>query len=302
MAKIVYKNWFVETGAYFDPSIVADFETDAPASNMLTEIPGQVAICSGVIPPTFRVYIDGGGSSPVGRPVDVVAIVNTNAIVTGAAPLSVTLHDSTGGQVQIDTWHTNGRGEGNVLANFIFLVSEGTGSGDPDDIVHIDFNFDAANIDFGRLDKWANLITVEAPFLGTLVAGPALVPANGIRLEGYTPGVSDPSQVIQSIGGTTWTNQRTRLQRVTGEFALLTESEIEAEPPLCGVRQLAEHCGISRPALFVLNDDEVGNQTVYALFTEPLSWSAIDKVADPSGLPSALEPAYRCGFSLIEAR
>lgn len=305
MAKIVYKNWAAEYG-FFPNALVSSFEADAPPSNMLTEHPGQVAILlpgtSNLVDLTFTLG-DGSGSSSsaVGRRVDVVAIVNTNAFTISGDFATVTLADSLGGYSTITSTHTNGRTDGKTMTNLIWLASEASGSADLNDIVEVSISF-GSSARFGRLDPWAAIMVEEQPFFGTLVAGPAFIPVHGIRLEGYSPGLSDPSQVVQSIGGTRWSARRTRLRRVSAEFALLRTSEIEALPPSLSLRGLVEHCGVSAPALWVLNDDEVGNQSMYAYFAEEVNWSALDKVSDVEDDVPVLAPGYRLSFSLQEAR
>lgn len=291
---------------YFAAGDDAGYEVDAPATNMLTETPGQVAIAS-TDPSVIRIYIDGAETTGTtssenirGRPVDVVAIINTNFIPNGDISISCALNDTSGGISTTDTFYTNGRGDGATITNVIFLASDMTGNADLTDIKYIEISFNPGYALFGRKDAWVNVATEDAPFFGTVVAGPAYSPANGVRLEGYAPGVFDPSQIVQSIGATTWTSRRTKLRRVSGEFALLNESEIEAEPPSCGLRQLAEHCGISRPALWILNESEVGKQTLYAYLVEDLVWTVLDKISD--GSPTGLEPGYRAAFNLREAK
>ena len=306
MAKIVYKNWAVEYG-FFPDALADSFEPDAPPANMLTERPGQIAMMlpgsSNQVDITFTLG-DGSGSSSsaIGRRVDVVAIINTNAFSVSGDIATVTMYDSLGNYSVIPTTYTNGRTNGRTMTNLIWLASDAVGSADINDIVEITISFEPT-ARFGRLDPWANIVAVDQPFFGTLVAGPAFVPTHGIRLDGYSPGLTDPSQIVQSIGGTKWAARRTRLRRVNAEFALLLTSEIEALPPTLSLRGLVEQCGISAPALWVLNDQEVGNQSMYAYFGEDVNWSALDKVADhdEDGIPVSA-PGYRLSFSLYEAR
>lgn len=306
MAKIIYKNWAAEYG-FFPDSLAASFEADAPPTNMLTERPGQVAIAlpgsSNVVP--LVLYLgDGSGSSSsmIGRRVDVVALVNTNAFTISGDFATMTLIDSTGAYSSTTTTYTNGRTNGKTMTNLIWLASDAVGSANINDIVEINIEFNSS-ARFGRLDPWANLLVEDQPFYGTIVAGPSFSPQHGIKLEGYTPGLMDTSQTLKSIGGTTWAAKRTRLRKVNAEFSLLLTSEIEARPPNLSLRGLVEHCGISAPAFWMINEDEIGAQSMYAYFDSEVNWGALDKVADEDedGNPVSA-PGYRLGFSLREAR
>lgn len=306
MAKVVYKNWAAEYG-FLGDGLDDAFEADAPAQNMLSEIPGRVAIVAASSQPPKLVFHfgDGSGSSSslVGRPVGAVAIVNTNAFPSGNIDDMAVCRfiDSDGAYSETPVTYTNGRTDGSTMTNLYWLGSDAEGSANLDDVVTVEVEFTGAS--FGRRDPWANIVTYDAPFFGPVVAGPVFKPQHGIRLEGYSPGVSDPSQIATSIGGTTWAAQRTRLRRVTAEFACLLTSEIEADAPSLSIRGLVEHCGVSKPALWILNEAEVGRQSMYAYFAEEVNWSGLDKVDDvDDDNVRTLAVGYRLGFSLREAK
>lgn len=302
---IVYRNWAAEYGRIADG--YATWEPGAPAENMLTPRPGQVAIHDGTTTSEiiWRVDIgaDGSSSNSVGRPVGVVALINFNAVLDpGDAALFVCrLIDADGGESTCNASAVSLNGSESSISSAVFLVADdATGSADLSRIVSVQFEADSA-ITFGSRDAWTGAIEESALRTGTVVAGPVWRPKRGIRLVGHAPGATDVSQVVRSIGGTVWASPQTRLRRIGGEFALLSEAEVEAQPPLCGLRQMAEHCGISRPVLIIPSDADaqrMHQQVVFGYFAEDLTWSAIDKAEDDAGR----EIQFRCQFTIVEGK
>lgn len=302
---IVYRNWLEEFGET-EPATDAIFEPEAPASNMLTPRPGQIGIVDETttsdVTLAFRIGRGTAGSSSErnGRRVDVVAIVNTNYLGDDSSDTAVcTVYDDADNATVCTLSAINTASDGQTQDKLIWFVSSGSGSAGAGDISRIVITFSGGR--FGRRDRWTGEITDEAPYFGTVIAGPAFQPENGIRLSGFTPGMSDPSRTVRSIGGTTWASPQTRLRRMTAQLPLLTETEVEADPPLCGLRQLAEHCGLSRPLLVIpqtTNLSTLNRQAIFGLLTEEVAWPAFDKIDDDG----AKVIAYQSTLSILETK
>lgn len=303
---IIYRNWAVEYGRIADG--YATWEPGAPASNMLTPRPGQVAIHDGSATSAIVWRVDigadiGSSSNVVGRPVGGVALINCNIVLdpSDASLVVCRLIDADGSESTCDASPVALNGSESSISSIVFLVADdATGSADLSRVVAVQFEADSS-LTFGSRDPWTGAIAEAALRTGTVVAGPIWRPKRGIRLAGHAPGVTDVSQVVRSIGGTVWTSPQTRMRRIGGEFALLSEAEVEAQPPLCGLRQMAEHCGISRPVLIIPSDADaqrMHQQVVFGYFAEDLTWSAIDKAEDDAGR----EIQFRCQFTIVEGK
>lgn len=302
---IVYRNWLQEFGRV-EAYTAAMFFAGAPASNMLTDRPGQVAIVDESVTSDLELRFligvgeNGSSSERIGRPVDVVAIINTNFIAQDSGDTATLVaYDDAGNSITVPGVFLNTVTDGQVQNNLFWFMSDGTGSANIADISRISIQFTGGR--FGRKDRWTGAITDEAPQFGTVIAGPKFAPAKGIRLVGYAPGITDLSRVVRSIGGTAWTSPQTRLRRASFDLPLLTETEVEDSPPSCGLRQLAEFCGLSRPLLVIpqSTDEQARNtQAIYGLLTEDVTWSAVDKV-DESGSQVI---GYTSRLSILEAK
>lgn len=303
---IVYRNWATEYGTIDAGSTdSAGWEAGAPATNMLTPQSGQVAIHDGTAgEKVWRVNIgadSASSSNSVGRPVGCVALVNFNVILDPAdvALARVHLIDSTGDSLTCNAPAVTLDGSGGAIQSLVWMVADdATGSGDLSSIVAIEFEIDGA-LTFGARDAWTGAESADAMKIGTVVAGPLWRPARGIKMSPFAPGVIDTSPVIKTIGDTVWASPQTRMRRVSGEFALLTEAEVEARPPLCGLRQMADHCGMSRPLLLIPSDTDaqyLAAQAIHGYLVEEVTWQLIDK----SGGGTVKE--FRSAFNLLESK
>lgn len=301
---IVYRNWAVEYGSIDSGSSdSAAWEPGAPESNMLTPQAGQVAIhdgSSGV--KTWRVLVGADSatsSNAIGRPVGCVALVNCNLIMDPSEVGDVLVHliDEDGATATCQAPAITLNGSGGAMSSIVWMVQDdATGSADLSAIVAVEFEF-AASVRFGSRDPWTGGTEEQALRIGTVVAGPLWRPINGIKLTPFVPGSVDLSPVIRTIGATVWSSPQTRMRRLSGEFALLPKDEVEARPPLCGLRQLADHCGISRPLLLIPSDtdrQDLAAEAVYGHFTEDIAWSLVDKKDDV--------PQFRCPFNILESK
>jgi hypothetical protein len=278
---LCYRNWCAEYGRIASGSAL--FETAAPLSNALTYQAGQLAILADTSTTeatlSIEVGAEGTSSNSIGRPVGMVALVNTNVILdpSDAAAISVTLTDEDGGTVTCNAPAVTLHGSGEAMQTIVFDVgNDGTGGGNLSAIVLVTVNIGAI---FGSRDPWSGAISVEPFQVGTIVAGPAWRPSRGIRLAGAAQGIGDNSPRVRSIGETLWAAPQTRMRTMSFELSL-PESEIEAEPPLCGLRQLAEWCGVSRPLIVVphqITDQYAARQSVYGYLEDVPAWPAIDK-------------------------
>lgn len=313
---VCYMNWVADVGQVSDATD-EQFEVGAPASNMLTERPGQVAIHTGGTP-SIEISISGpfdeGAESlsvltPAGLPVGVIAMINTNVLLDAGSANGVlcTVYDESGNSSNFMTSDIDFSGDGYSQMNLYWVIradralSDGSAvAADLSKITHFAFTFDS-DLEYGTRNQWSSTVAT-APFkVGTVVAGPAFRPERGVRLMGYSPGVSDISNVIRSIGGTVWASPQVRLRRLQAEFTALSETEIEAQPPDCGMRQLAVRCGVSRPLLIipsVTNAQRSHQQFVFGYISEDWTWTAVDK-SDTDG---ALEPYYKVTLAIIEAK
>lgn len=308
---LCWRNWAAEYGE-IDASIsgASGWESEAPADDMLTPRPGEIAIHDGTAGArVWRVNIgaDGSASSEnaVGRPVGIVALVNVNIVLDPADASLITVRaiDQNGGEVECAARAvtTHGGNNGFSRTTLLFIIDrDGTGSGDLDRIVAIDFEV-AADVQCGIRDPWTSAISAAALFNGTVVAGPVWRPRNGLKLFGHSPGVGDRSPSVTSIGGTDWTSPLARPRLIAGELALLSEAEVEADPPDLGLRQLAEWCGTSRPLLLIpdTRDDQLMHkQVVYGMLTEPVTWVSADKISEDG----VCQIGFRATLSVREAR
>lgn len=301
-----YRNWVAEVGEFLTAESSL-FEAAAPGANLLTEQPGQLAIAAIDSPASIAVNIGGSGSVLVGRPVGVVALINTNALLSDstAAAFRCRLTDSSGATGVWNSAALSLSTDGTTYNNVFWVTTQETAESfacDLTDIVKIEILMTGA-MTYGRRNLWTNEVTNERMFVGTLLAGPVYRPAYGIRMVGFAPGSVDSSRTVRAIGGALWTSPQTRLRQLQGELTLVPESEIEALPPSCGLRQMADWCGVSRPVLIVpsdSNETRLHQQSFYGHFSENLSWPLVSNVYDP--VVNAITPHHTCAFSIIEAR
>lgn len=296
MSKSSLLAWYNWTADYGTMSVMSSngiaFEAEAPISNLKTRQPGQVAIAAGYGNVNFAVEYD------TGRPVGVVALLNTNIVTDiGGALMQVTLFDSNGNYGKINAPAVKLNGTGDLMTNLIWLVEDifETDGIDTTDVVRVEVWIDE-DVETGSRDPWTNTVAA-APFRGgTLLTGPVWRPEFGIKMAGHLPGVVDKSPVLRSIGGSTWAAPLTRARQITVDLPSVDESEVEAQPPNMGLRQMGKYCGISRPLLIMPSTTDkqyMHDQSIYGNLTSDLSWSLIERVEG--------ERSFTCSFSVLES-
>lgn len=293
-----WRNWCTEVGTL---SVVAgSFQSQAPASNMLTPQPGALAIASSQSA-AFGVQFAGGMDSPaIGRPVHVIALLNHNIVEMPTA-----------GSFAIDVFGVDGNyqpagfpkpelfkvGDGQFQANLFWTVPETAPGGfNRDRVTGFGVSI-GANLLCGRIDPITGEYTPEPFKCGGIWAGPVWRPDRGIRFGSFTSGITEARRGATSIGGQYYPLPQARRRRLSGDFTLTAESETFRLPESgFGLQQMAAWCGTSRPVICIpdiTDPDLIYTQGIYGYFDSDLSWSHFDT--------SAKERQYRGSFSITEA-
>jgi len=295
-----WRNWCTEVGTL--SVVTGSFESEAPASNMLTPQTGRVAIAEPGAA-AFTVTFAGGLDSPeVGRPVHMIALLNHNIVDMPTAG-------------SFDIGISSVGGGGYAPAGFprpeLFMVSDGqfqshlfwitpdsnpvTGY-DRDEVTQIAVGI-GANLLCGRVDPITGEVTPEPFRCGGIWAGPIWQPDRGLRHASFTSGIVEARRGATSIGGQYYPLPQARRRRVSADLTLTSETEtfrLSGDGP--GLQQMAAWCGTSRPLIVIpdVSDPElIYTQGVYGYLDGDISWSHFDT--------SAKERQYRGSFSITEA-
>lgn len=293
-----WRDW-CESGSI---SVVSgSFESDAPASNLLNETPGILAIADapGQIIHLSSTFLGHGDDSPWGGPVGLVCLINHNIVdVTDDGDIRFVLYDKDNGSAIYDI--SSGiiiNQRGTFQSHLLFPVP----SNDEIDLTQvnrIDLTIQASVLT-GSVDQYTGQIT-EAPFrAGCFRAGPIWRPERGLRFASPQFGITEVRRGVTSIGGQYYPQPQVRQRTLQSEFTLMTEPEVfSAQNP--GLQQMAAWCGTSRPLVVVPDDidnDLVLAQGVYGYLQNDMSWSHFDSTGKPGGKVRE----YRSSFSIKEA-
>jgi hypothetical protein len=303
---LAWRNWCTEFGTI--ATVVGSFEAGAPVTNMLTPRTGELAIATA---PNIAVGFDvdwGGSDSPlVGRPVDIIALLNHNILeLPTAGAFNIDILDADGGGYSPAGFPTPAlfvASDGTFQSHLFWILPEGTlGSLDRTKVVKITVGIGSGAI-CGTRDAYTGVVT-EAPFqAGGIWAGPIWTPEYGTKFESFSQSVSEIARGARSIGGQFYPNPEPRFRKGQIEFALLSEPEVySTDVSQPSLQQLAAWCARSRPLIVIPvqgDADLIYTQGIYGYLEGDPTWTLRDSAHTRTAAQKGR--VYTGGLSIAEA-
>lgn len=279
-AFFVWRNYAAELGTV---SSDTGWEAGSPLTNILIPRPGVAAIRNVVNnDDPFSIDID----LPVsGVPIDVVAVVGTNIVganqTAGDKLISIEVEDASANIALYLPLGVAWYGERDVQQYVVVDLSQPRFSGNDVSltaIVRVTIKCDpGGGIGFGTTDPFRFVEAYESQpaRFGSVIAGPAWRPANGIALADSAQSLIDNGERVDALDGAKFGRPRGKTRRFDGAFALLEQEEYAAAPR--GFRELVGYCGRTRPLLCYPGQ---GFDPVYGFLADTPQWTSVDKNAD----------------------
>ncbi len=256
-----------------------------PLSNILQPRPGVIAERSMLDDDPFAITVTFPSD---GVPLDIVALIGTNLVganqTTGSGLIEIEVEDTLSNIAVFRPLDVAWWGERDVqqyvvadLSDIPFSMSGPGGSVNFGGIVRLAVKLDpVSTANFGTRDPFLpDVSDPAAARFGTLFAGPAWRPANGIALADSAQSLIDNGERVDALDGAKFGRPRGKTRRFDGAFALLEQEEYAAAPR--GFREFVGYCGRTRPLLCYPGQ---GFDPVYGFLADAPSWTSVDKNAD----------------------